>query len=90
MKIYTVDAYNLNLWFATVSPDCLGDPRWASGDLRKVEGTFFASHARSVWGMEQLGYPLRLDGFRFRIINEDSFDYWRFADYGTVEEADEE
>ena len=83
---FTISADNLNAWFAHVSPDCLGLPRYGYGDLRRVEAGFFASHARSAWGLEQIGYPIHLDGYKFEIINEGQFEQWGFARYGTVDE----
>lgn len=91
MKTFTISADDLNSWFANRSPDCLNDPQWGYGDLRQCEGSFFQQHARSAWGLRQVGYPIDRDGFRFEIASEDTFFGNGAAagmkNYGVIEEA---
>ena len=84
MKTFTISADSLNAWFASVSPDCLGDARWGCGDLRRCESSFFARHARTAWGLEQMGYPLELDGYKFQIVGETAFRGWRLHEWGEI------
>ncbi len=87
MHTFTISADNLNAWFAVVSPDCLNGPNWGYGDLRRMGGSEFAQHARSSWGLKQMGYPIHLDGYKFEIIDEAKFSDWGFSRWGTVNEA---
>jgi hypothetical protein len=84
MKVFTVSADSLNAWFASVSPDCLHDPRWGRGDLRRCEGHFFANHAWRAWGLKQVGYPIHLDGYKFIIVDEELCRSWGLDSWGEI------